>query len=94
MYMTRNKLALLAVMVTTYAQFTTAEIHDVSVEDNDFSPNDLIINPGDTVRWQGGSRGDCGGEYGPDCVAHTVTADDFFFIRSAFRRRFLYPGFQ
>lgn len=77
--MTQNKLALLAVMVTAYAQFVTAEVYDVSVRDNNFRPKDLIINPGDTVRWTTGSVGDCGDGYGPDCVEHTVTADDLSF---------------
>jgi plastocyanin len=43
-----------------------AVTHEVTVGDNFFSPNDLTINVGDTVRWSySGSR------------QHDVTADDF-----------------
>jgi plastocyanin len=69
-------------MVTAYAQFSFAEIHDVAVKDNKFKPKDLIINPGGTVRWKSSTVG-CGDGYGPDCVEHTVTADDFSFSSGA-----------
>jgi plastocyanin len=49
----------------THAQTT----HDVSVGDNFFSPNDLTIQVGDTVRWTNAGSSQ----------AHDVTADDFSF---------------
>jgi plastocyanin len=44
----------------------TAETHDVSVVDNRFSPNDITIKVGDTVRWTNASGG----------ASHDVTSDD------------------
>ena len=43
-----------------------AETHDVSVLDNRFSPNDLTIKVGDTVRWTNAAGG----------APHDVTSDD------------------
>ncbi len=43
--------------------------HDVTVGNNFFSPNDLTIQVGDTVRWNNASGG----------PSHDVTADDFSF---------------
>jgi plastocyanin len=57
------RLAVLAALLTGLAQAAT---HEVQVGDNFFSPNDLTINVGDTVRWSySGNR------------LHDVTADDF-----------------
>lgn len=57
------RLALLAALLPNIADAVT---HEVQVGDNFFSPNDLTINVGDTVRWSySGSR------------MHDVTADDF-----------------
>ena len=44
-----------------------AETHDVAVMDSFFSPNDLTINVGDTVRWTNAAGG----------APHDVTSDDF-----------------
>ena len=44
-----------------------AEIHVVTVQDNFFSPNDLTIQAGDTVRWTNAAGG----------AIHDATADDF-----------------
>ena len=46
-----------------------AEIHIVTVGDDFFSPNDLTIQAGDTVRWMNAAGGN----------PHDVTADDFSF---------------
>jgi PKD repeat protein len=46
--------------------FATAETHDVSVVDNRFTPNDITIAVGDTVRWTNASGG----------ARHDVTSDD------------------
>jgi len=46
-----------------------AETHVVTVGDNFFSPNDLTIQAGDTVRWSNAAGG----------APHDVTADDFSF---------------
>lgn len=57
-----------------------AEVHNVQVEENYYSPNDLTVQAGDTVRWRlaaGPGGGGCqyycppGGQ-----TQHTVTADD------------------
>ena len=47
----------------------SAETHIVTVGDNFFSPNDLTIQVGDTVRWENAAGG----------APHDVTADDFSF---------------
>lgn len=46
-----------------------AETHIVTVGDDFFSPNDLTIQAGDTVRWENAAGGN----------PHDVTADDFSF---------------
>ncbi len=46
---------------------TFAEIHVITVNDNFFSPNDLTIQAGDTVRWTNAAGG----------AVHDATADDF-----------------
>ncbi len=53
----------LTLIHTAQAQVT----HDVAVGDNFFSPNDITINVGDTVRWTNASGG----------APHDVTSDDF-----------------
>jgi plastocyanin len=45
----------------------SAATHDVTVGDSFFSPNDLTIQVGDTVRWTAANTG----------MPHDVTADDF-----------------
>jgi len=59
-----NSLAFLAVFV--FCRASMAETHVVSVMDDFFSPNDLTITVGDTVRWENPAGG----------VPHNVTADD------------------
>lgn len=59
-----------------------AEVHNVQVEDNHYSPNDLTVQAGDTVRWTLTATADPGGGgceyYCPPSeeTEHTVTADD------------------
>lgn len=55
-------MALISGPVTVWAQTT----HDVTVGDNFFSPSDLTIEVGDTVRWTNAAGG----------LPHDVTADD------------------
>ncbi len=55
----------IASSMSVWAQTT----HDVAVGDNFFSPNDLTIQVGDTVRWTNAAGG----------APHDVTADDFSF---------------
>ncbi len=83
-----NKLSILAVLAILLPQLAIAEIHNVSVKDNLFSPRDLLINMGDTVVWTSDSRGNCdgggyGGGGGDNCPEHTVTADDYSFSSGA-----------
>lgn len=69
-------------LMAALAADASAEVHDVQVNSSSFSPNDLTIQPGDTVRWtlieSGG--GGCGYGYCPpgggQGLSHTVTADD------------------
>lgn len=65
--MSRQGISLLAALALSLGSASVlAETHDVTIGDNFFSPNDLTINVGDTVRWTySGSR------------SHDVTADDF-----------------
>lgn len=54
-----------------------AEIHNVSVRDTFFSPNDLVIQPGDTVIWTDTeSLGECDYDPCPTPPIHSVKADD------------------
>jgi PKD repeat protein len=64
--MSRHSLIYIAVAALAICPFPVlAETHQVTIGDNFFSPNDLTINVGDTVRWTySGSR------------QHDVTADD------------------
>jgi plastocyanin len=55
---------LLLIGAITYCGVATAATHDVLVGNNFFSPNDLTIEVGDTVRWTNSSG------------FHDVTADD------------------
>jgi plastocyanin len=70
-----------------------AEIHEVTIKDNYFSPNDLHIAVGDTVRWTytapvGGGCGYYGCE--DPGTTHTVTADDGSFTSGAPSSNFTY----
>jgi PKD repeat protein len=65
--MKRIPLALSAVICLTFLSFNAvAATHDVMVGNNFFSPNDLTIEVGDTVRWTNNAN-----------RTHDVTADDF-----------------
>jgi plastocyanin len=57
---------LAALWLAAFPVFATAETHDVSVVDNRFTPNDITIAVGDTVRWTNASGG----------ARHDVTSDD------------------
>jgi PKD repeat protein len=59
-----RRVAAIGLLVSSFPLF--AVTHEVAIGDNFFSPNDLTIQVGDTVRWTyNGSR------------QHDVTADDF-----------------
>ena len=74
------KLLLLLILASGQPVSAIAESYTVLVKDSFFSPNDLVINVGDTVVWESDSNPRCG-PYGENCsaTAHTVTADDFSF---------------
>ncbi len=57
----------LSFFLLTFPVAVFAATHDVAVMDNFFSPNDLTINVGDTVRWTNPPSGN----------PHDVTADNF-----------------
>jgi PKD repeat protein len=64
-----SSIPLAALWLATFPVLATAATHDVSVVDNRFSPNDITITVGDTVRWTNASGG----------ARHDVTADDSSF---------------
>jgi plastocyanin len=75
-------LTLLAACLTLVTSDLRSEVHDVVVGNNFFSPNNLTIEVGDTVRWTNNSGG-----------PHDVTADDFLWASVTstsfvFERRF------
>lgn len=77
--MARNRLtALFAVTLGLAPLGAAAVTHEVTVGNNFFSPNDLTIQVGDTVRWTNDSG-----------RTHDVTADDFSW-RSATAASFVY----
>lgn len=54
-----------------------AEVHNVAVLDSYFSPDDLVIQPGDTVMWTDRENlGECDYEPCPAIPLHNVKADD------------------
>ena len=59
-------LQLVATALVLSASGLRAEVHEVVVGNNFFSPNNLTIEVGDTVRWTNDSG-----------RTHDVTADDF-----------------
>jgi len=61
-----SSIPLAALWLAAFPVLATAETHDVSVIDNRFSPNDITILVGDTVRWTNASGG----------ALHDVTSDD------------------
>ena len=61
----KSLLSLIAVTAAASSPVTFAEIWNVTVGDNFFSPNDLDIRVGDTVRWTANG-----------VMSHDVTADD------------------
>jgi PKD repeat protein len=63
---------LAAFWLAAFSLLATAETIDVSVVDNRFTPNDITINVGDTVRWTNATGG----------AAHDVTSDDGKFTPS------------
>jgi len=75
-----------------------AEIHTVQVETGAFSPNDLTIEVGDTVRWtlvdEGGgcTYGYCDPGSGGG-LSHTVTADDGSFSSGPPQPEFVFEHF-
>jgi plastocyanin len=61
-----SSIPLAALWLAAFPVLATAETHDVSVVDNRFSPNDITILVGDTVRWTNAAGG----------ASHDVTSDD------------------
>ncbi len=61
--------SLVALVLLAFPILCSAATFDVSVVDNRFTPNDITIKVGDTVRWTNAAGGN----------AHDVTADDFSF---------------
>ena len=63
-------------ILAVFPLMSKAETYQVSVENNFFNPNDIVIQPGDTVVWRYTIRErDC--PYGcPAPVLHNVVADD------------------
>lgn len=61
-----RSIPLAALWLAAFPLAATAATFDVSVVDNRFTPNDITINVGDTVRWTNASGGN----------PHDVTADD------------------
>ena len=79
----------LAVLLAA-APLAQAAEHEVTVSTSFFSPNDLTIQPGDTVRWtfSGSGGGSCDPYYGcgdreNEGPAHSVLADDGSFSSGA-----------
>jgi plastocyanin len=61
-----SSIPLAALWLAAFPVLATAETHDVAVLDNRFSPNDITILVGDTVRWTNAAGG----------ASHDVTSDD------------------
>ncbi len=64
-----RSIPLAALWLAAFPLAATAATHDVAVEDNRFTPNDITIDVGDTVRWTNASGGN----------PHDVVADDSSF---------------
>lgn len=86
---------LLALLFSGVSLPARAEVHLVSIQSSRFSPNDITIAPGDSVRWtltaSGGGCGvyGCGGGEG-EGTAHTVTADDGSFSSGGPQESFVF----
>jgi len=61
-----SSVPLAALWLAAFPVLATAATHDVSVVDNRFTPNDITINVGDTVRWTNAAGG----------AMHDVTEDN------------------
>ena len=65
---------------TAFPSMLNAETHNVSVRNGSFSPNDLVVEPGDTVIWTDApDPGECSYPPCTDVVLHNVKADDLSF---------------
>ena len=62
-----SAISMATIWLATFSLGAAAETHEVAVMDNFFSPNDITIQVGDTVRWTNASGG----------APHDVTNDDF-----------------
>ena len=62
-----SAISMATIWLATFSLGAAAETHEVAVMDNFFSPNDIIIQVGDTVRWTNAPGG----------APHDVTNDDF-----------------
>jgi PKD repeat protein len=61
-----SSIPLAALWLAAFPMLAIAATHNVSVVDNRFTPNDITINVGDTVRWTNAAGG----------AMHDVTADN------------------
>ena len=62
-----SAISMVTIWLATFSLGAAAETHEVAVMDNFFSPNDITIQVGDTVRWTNASGG----------APHDVINDDF-----------------
>ena len=67
--LTLSSIPLAVLWLAAFSAAAMAATHDVDVIDNRFSPNDITIEVGDTVRWTNATGG----------AAHDVTADNSSF---------------
>jgi len=67
-------------IVAVFPLMLNAETHKVTVGNGSFTPNDLVIQPGDTVVWTDApDPGECSYDPCPVVALHTVKADDLSF---------------
>ena len=79
----QNRLSWFSGLLLLLSSSAFAATVDISVQTSFFSPNDVTIQPGDTIRWtyEGDDGGYCG-PYGGSCggegegAAHSIKADD------------------
>ncbi len=88
-------------MLIVFPRFSQSETFQISVQDSNFFPNDLVIQAGDIVKWTyqpESESDDC--DYGvcPPEIMHNVTADDQSFSsglpsdRWTYEKTFNQPG--
>jgi plastocyanin len=78
--MRRTIIVAILCVFTVFPFMLRAEIHNVSVKNGFFNPNDLMIQPGDTVLWTDApDLGECSYDPCPPVILHNVKADDLSF---------------